>query len=425
LPIELSTLGVLSSIYFWGKSMNDLDVTGLVFTIPARVLRTTEQRQIDLTTIIKDRHVLDPAILEQKTPFFWDAEISSDLIDAYSSHMMLSTLSNFRDDAKTGVSYLPGHNHRELPFGRSLDAILEDTQSPQRTRVAASFYTLPGLKLNGVSTDDLIDGLRSGILKDVSVGFHQGESLCDLCQRSIWDWDCPHVPGMKYEVKEGDVMRVKLATYGVHNARLSEVSSVFDGATPRAEVIKAERESTEGRMRPDAVRLFEERYRVKLPVKRSFPVVKPEKGKQMEFEQQINQIREVLGIAADADIVASVLAVSTAPDKLRAVEQQLTEAQARVKELEPQAADGRTYRDDLITEALAEGVRAYGDKFNQATYEGMLRGASLEIVKQMRTDWASVGNARFAGGRQSTDQGEQAPGKQTKRARVPASAYKS
>jgi hypothetical protein len=56
----------------------------------------------------------------------------------------------------------------------------------------------------------------------------------------------------------------------------------------------------------------------------------------------------------------------------------------------------------------------------------MLRGASLEIVKQMRTDWASVGNARFAGGRQSTDQGEQAPGKQTKqRARVPASAYKS
>jgi hypothetical protein len=403
--------------------MNELDVTGLVFTIPARVLRPTEQRQIDLTSIIKQRHVLDPAILDEKTPFFWDAEISSDLIDAYSSHMMLSTLGNFRDDAKTGVAFLPGHKHNELPFGRSLDASLEDTQDPPRTRIIANFYTLPGLKLNGIATDDLIDGLRSGILKDTSVGFHGGEQLCDLCSRSIWDWDCPHIPGLKYEVKEGDVVRVKLATYGVHNARLSEVSSVFDGATPRAEILKAEREAAEGRMRPDAVRLFEERYRVKLPMTRNF-AVNPQRGKPMEFEQIVNQIREVLALPADADVVAGVLAVSTAPEKLRMVEQQLTEARAKVTELEPLAADGRAYRDDLINEALAEGVRAYGDKFNRATYEAALKSASLDLIRQMKTDWSAVGDSRFAGGRQTVDD-SQAPGTQKKRTHVPASAYKS
>lgn len=379
----------------------------------------------DLMTVIKDRHMLDPTILTERPPFLWDAEISSDLIDAYSSFMASTTLSNFRDDAKAGVSFLPGHKHSELPFGRSFDAILEDTQSPSRTRVVASFYTVPGLKLNNISTDDLIDGLRSGILKDTSVGFHGGEQLCVLCGRSIWDWDCPHVPGLKYEVKESDVIRVKLATYGVHNARLSEVSSVFDGATPRAEIIKAEREASEGRMRPDAVRLFEERYRVKLPVTRSFAVVKPQKGKTMDFEQTVNQIREVLGIAADADVVAGVLAVSTAPEKLRTVEQQLTEARAKVAELEPQAADGRAYRDDLITEALAEGVRAYGDKFNRATYEAALKPASLDLIRQMKNDWAAVGDSRFSGGRKTVDN-SQAPSTASKpRIRVPESAYKS
>lgn len=144
----------------------------------------------------------------------------------------------------------------------------------------------------------------------------------------------------------------------------------------------------------------------------------------MEFEQIVNQIREVLALPADADVVAGVLAVSTAPEKLRTAEQQLTEARAKVTELEPLAADGRAYRDDLINEALAEGVRAYGDKFNRATYEAALKPASLDLIRQMKTDWAAVGDSRFAGGRQTVDD-SQAPITQKKRTHVPASAYKS
>lgn len=405
--------------------MNELDVTGLVFALPARILRPSEQRQIDLLATIKERHVLDAAILDEKTPFFWDAEISSDLVDAYSSHMMANTLSNFRDDAIAGVSYLPGHKHHELPLGRSFDALLETSPTPpQRTRVVASFYTLPGLRFGEVSTDDLIDGLRGGILKDVSVGFFGGESLCDLCGRSMWDWDCSHVPGLKYEVKEGDVVRVKTATYAVHNARLSEVSSVFDGATPRAEVIKAERESAEGRMRPDAVRMFEERYRVKLPTKRNFAGVSAstQKGKAMDFEQIVNQVREMLAIDAKADVVAALRENDVELKRLRALEPEFIKATERVKELEPQAEDGRAYREDLVTTALEEGVRAYGDKFDKETYETVLRGSTIAIIKRMKADWETLGNERLGGGRQTTDDGEPA-GKSRQRAHVPQKAY--
>jgi hypothetical protein len=74
----------------------------------------------------------------------------------------------------------------------------------------------------------------------------------------------------------------------------------------------------------------------------------------------------------------------------------------RVKELEPRAADGDQYRNDLISEALAEGVRAYGDKFAKDTYEATLRGAPLAVIKQMKADWATVGDSRFAGGDRQT-----------------------
>jgi len=401
--------------------MSELDVSGLTFTIPARILRPSEQRQIDLLAIIKERHALDPAILDETTPFFWDAEISSDLIDAYSSHMALSTLSNFRDDARAGVSFLPGHKHHELPFGRSFEATLQDTQDPPRTRVVASFYTIPGLRLNDITTDDLIGGLRSGILKDTSVGFHGGEQICNLCNRSIWDWDCVHVPGLRYEVKEGNLVSAKLATYAVHNARLSEVSIVFDGATPRAEVIKAEREAAEGRMKPDAVRMIEERYRVKLPTKRQF-AVSQQKDKTMDFEQVINQIREVRGLDASADIVTALQSEGAELSRLRALEPKLADASAKVAELEPLAADGRAYRADLVAAALEEGVRAHGDKFDQATYETVLRSSPIAIIKRMRDDWMATGDQRLSGGRQSTDEGEPA-GKPKQRTTVPQKAY--
>jgi hypothetical protein len=226
---------------------------------------------------------------------------------------------------------------------------------------------------------------------------------------------------MKFEIKDRGLV---VCTVGIDDAHLSEVSGVYDGSTPDATIQKAQRMAAEGELKPESVRILEARYRMKFDVKRSFPVAKPEKETKMEFEQIVNQIREVLSLPADGDVVSGVLALTTAPAKLEVAERGLTEAQAKIKELEPQAADGRAYRDDLITETLAEGVRAYGDKFNQATYEGMLRGASLEIVKQMKADWASVGNSRFAGGRQSTDEGEQAPGAKAKqRASVPAAAY--
>lgn len=409
--------------------MNDtIDTSNLIFSVPVRVLRTDAQRQSELMALALEKHVYDPAILEERAPFFFGGEVSSDLIDAYFTQMTLGTLANFQADAKAGVAFLPGHRHTDLPFGRSLDAQIETALNPDRTRLTVDFYTMPGLTLNAVKTDDLIDGIRSGILHDLSIGFFGGEHRCNLCGRSMWDWDCPHVPGMRYEIKGSDnVIRVVQATFSIDGAHLSEVSSVYDGATPRAEILKAEREAAEGRMKPDAVRLFETRYRMKLPeAKRQFTGVTLE-GKKLEFEQIVNQVREVLAIDGNTDLAGAVVQLKTELEGLRSTKEDLRKAQEKVTELTPLADDGRAYRDDLVTEALAQGVRAFGDKFAKETYIDVLKRSPLATIKQLSADWQTIGDSRFTGGRQSEDKGDklETETKQPAGARIPTGAYKA
>ena len=362
----------------------------------------------------------DPAMLDNMTPFFWSAEISNGNVDSYFTHMLPSTLTNFANDATAGVSFLNSHRHNELPLGRSLRGVYE------QDRVVADFYTMPGLNLNGVTTDDFITGVKTGIVKDTSVGFTSGQMWCDVCKMDYRSWDCPHVAGMKYDIQGGGQVT---ATVGVDNARLAEVSAVFDGATPDATILKATRMIEAGELKPDAVRMLEARYRMSFATKRSFPGVDLGGGKKLELEKIFNQLREVLALPADGDAVATVASLVAERDRLAAESKTATtEAEtlrAKVAELEPQAKDGAQYRTDLIAEALGEGVRAYGDKFAKETYEKLLRSVSLDVIKQMKSDWLTLGNERFKGGRATVDN-SQAPGKPEEKAKrhVPESAYK-
>jgi len=366
----------------------------------------------------------DPAMLDNMTPFFWSAEISNGNVDSYFTHMLPSTLTNFANDATAGVSFLNSHRHNELPLGRSLRGVYE------ADRVVADFYTMPGLNLNGVTTDDFITGVKTGLLSDVSVGFSlgQGQMWCDVCKMDYRSWDCPHVAGMKYDIQGGGQV---VATVGVDNARLAEVSAVFDGATPDATILKATRMIEAGELKPDAVRMLEARYRMSFATKRSFPGVDlgERKSKAMDLEKIFNQLREVLTLAADGDVLATVAALKAERDRLTSQNEVATqEADAlrtKLAELEPQAKDGAQYRTDLIAEALGEGVRAYGDKFAKDTYEKLLRSVTLDVIKQMKADWLTLGNERFKGGRQTVDNSQAPEAKNERKTGVPDTAFKT
>ena len=405
----------------------------LIFRYPAKVIKPTKRQREALAS--KLAQLGDSSILDEYDPFYWTAEISNNQVDSYYTWMMDSTLTNFVNDSIAGVGFLNSHRHDELPFGRSLDARFDG--EGERHRVLTDFYTLPGLNLNGVKTDDIIAGIRSGIVSDVSVGFHGGEWWCDVCGGNYRDYQsCQHWAGMKIETKGGMVT----VTVAIDGARLSEVSAVFDGATPDATILKAQRAAADGELEPKLRATLETRYRTRLPERMIFAGVDTrsvvEEKTTMDFEKLVNDLRSSLGLDENADLVATVTTLASQAESAEAERSalagKLEEATSRVGELEAEAAelriaaeDGKTYRVDLIEDALSNGVRAFGNNFERKTYEDMLKASPINVIKRMRDDWAVVGDAAFEGGRKSQDNGEAPASSRKRKMNVPESAYRA
>jgi len=410
------------------------DTNDLIYAYPAKVHRVKAGERAALLDLAKNSGAFDVSVFDEVEPFFWSAEISNDQVDAYYTRMLDTTLVNFANDSRAGVAFLNSHNHDELPMGRSLNGVME--AGTGRKRVVSDFFTLPGLELSDVKTDHFITGVRSGIISDVSVGFHGGEWYCDICGGNYRKYDsCQHIAGMKVETKNGLVT----VTVGIDGAHLSEVSAVYDGATPDATIIKARSMAEAGELDPKLRSTIEDRYRIKLPTVRTFAGVDLQERKdKLDFEKLLNDVRTALAIDANADVVSVATNIAEQAQRLRSVEAdrdaiagkltteqtRATELEAKVKELSPLAEDGRTYRTDLISEAIADGVRAYGESFDAEMYGDVLRSATLPVIKRMKADWAKVGDKTFTGGRQTTDEGEQAKAQPARKV-VDESSYKA
>jgi len=362
----------------------------------------TEERQSELKKLVQERSNLSEDFLDTHPPYLWRAEISNNLLDSHFTRMSEKTLRNYAEDAGRGVAFLRSHNWHELPVGYSLsgDFIEEDG----RKRVVADFYTIAGLQ----DTDDLIARMKTGLVRDVSVGFHGGEMSCDICHEDFWQ--CRHFPGLKYELKEGGVTRNVIATYTIDDARLSETSGVFDGSTPEAMIIKAQRHASMGLLEEKQVDLLERTYRTRLPARKSFSVKEEVK---ME-DKVLEQIRTTLAGPLSEEYTRG-LTEEQIPKAIEAVV-------AWAKTLEPQAAEGRQYRKDEIARAIAEGVRAHGNEFEVEDYTALLNLAPLATIQRMARDWQKVANAALSAGRSSVET-DQTPVKKMVEDFTPDEAY--
>ncbi|MGE3267171.1 MAG: hypothetical protein AB7P40_00390 [Chloroflexota bacterium] len=418
----------------------DRDTEELFYQHPVRAVPLGPPSDAQLELI--RAHVVDPAILDEREPFVWQAVGSNDREDAYSTRMHRSTLENFATDATAGVAFMNSHRtggfigSAELPLGRTFEGRVVGASSSGPLRVEVTSYTLRGLNLNGLSTDAFIEGMRSGIARDVSVGFYGGEYRCSICDRDMLrDWECRHWPGREYpklDSKGNDTGEKVRAVAWIHNARLAELSVVYDGATPGCMVSKAKRMAVAGELKPSELEFLEARYRIALPRSaRSFPaadIQPPGEGARMDLTaEQIAAIRLMLteaGAPADAAIPDTVRALVDEVRTLRALPaeiERLTPFEAECTRLRPLADEGRQYRADEVKRALAEGARAYGQDFAEETYRGLLEAAPLETVQRMAADWKSVGDKTFPGGR--VTQSESEPVEITgRRRRVPAAA---
>lgn len=366
-------------------------------------------------------------------PYFFRAEISSDRLDSHFTHMLSSTLRNFANEAEVGVSFLDSHQRYKLGIGYTLTGSHEKENGV--SRVVADIYTVPGIKLGNhsyASTDDFIRAMRAALVRKVSVGFHGGDMICDICGGSFWDWrTCRHWPGRKYTINnengdngEGEEV---VATFGVSDAHLAEVSAVFEGSTPGSMILRAEGMAEAGLLDGEEIRRLETQYRIKLPVSQGiWPAIKAgnnagikeieNKNGEKQQMDELDRIRLILerSGAKQKDIIEAAQWLADDRDNLKQDNDRLV----------PLADQGREYRTDLIKDALAEGVRALGGDFHSETYERMFENADIAHIKRMRNDWKRQGDLIFKGKRLTVDD-EQQPTPPAPASAVPDAAFKS
>lgn len=444
-------------------------VSGLVFAHPARILDLHSRLAADADweiaadTLMKlaRKAAPDPSIFESegRAPYFSAAEISSGRLDSYFTRMAKSSLKNYAKDADRGVAVLPGHDHNALPYGYSLRGQYFEPSAtdPESGRVVAHAYMIPGLTLSGYNTTDVIDGIKAGIIRDVSIGFHGGEYICSICGKDMLrDWSCWHWPGMEYgqvegyDPKTGQAQKSEdkvLCTATVENAGLSEFSHVYDGATPNAMILRAQFAITERALdiKPEMIATLERRYRCRLPqVTRSFggvdvqPQAAERKAGAMPPEAttnpgqpQVEPERQAptptpLPTSDPAFAVRSILdAAQVLPDEqdLVARVRHLVAENAR---LTPLAKDGTALRTKLIAATCEQGIRALGADFKREAAEADLKLLTIEQIEQRHMLYSQIADKVIPAGR-SSNEPEQAPAdanqQPTTRLTRPAWAY--
>ena len=395
---------------------------------------------------------------------------SNDKLDRHNSKMdPKTTLRNFEKDAKAklGVSLKDHHgfySSRSFGYGRSADAMLTD-----KNELFIDFFILKGMDYEGKqfrSSEQLIRAIENDLVNQASIGFYDAREICDLCnlpirKYSYWDWEperegqCTHKMGKQYKCEKTGKMET--ATYTVFDARLKEVSLVEFGSNrhtsiekqrflslfdlsdmPDSEVAGKMRSFMEEFLMTDQEWIEKLRDALNIPSIRSTDepdaVVKAletevaglrttvstqkdeiadltaaSEGAQTDQQQQVTQLRDAVGLkdVRSTDDPDDVLEkVKTEVGDLRdTVETQKDE----IADLTKAAEDGKAYREARVEEAIKQGVRAYGDEFDEEYHREYYGDMPLEKLETHIAQNKKKGDTALSGGRSTTDDHEPPP----------------
>ena len=360
-----------------------------------------------------------------------------------------SLLDVFKQDALTGVAFMLDHSWagfaRPKPayaYGRTFDARLrKGDMEGENWALYGDVYLVRGKEKDGVSTDAIIADIEDGTLFDVSVGFGNSLDECSICGNNIWDGSkCEHWPGREYD---GQLCYIIAKPPGY----LMELSGVFDGAYPSAEIL-----SSAGGFGDSAgdMQLIPEFTKFDGPVAQMCRVYSAARGRILTFAKQAQVEKKLfalggrlLGKESDSKMDKDNVYTQEQVDALvkEAVEKAVAEYLANVPQAEldvvkldgskimdvPKpfitdkiatevlgkeydadtilkfAKEGIAYREELVQDAIEWGIRAQGNDFPVDAWRQMLSepGRTIEAIKDFRDGFKKQAEAAIPAGRAS------------------------
>ena len=416
---------------------------------------------------------------EEDDDRFWvRITASNDKLDRHFSIMdPKTTLKNFEKDAKAkpGVSLKDHHAWRSFGYGRSADAMLND-----KNELLIDFFILKNMEYDGGSrefrtSEKLIRAIEHELINQVSIGFYDAREVCNLCnlpirKYSYWDWEperegqCTHKMGKKYENKDG---KMETATYTVFDARLKEVSLVEFGSNrhtsiekqrflmyglgdmpnmPENEVAARMRSFMEELLMKDQEWIEKLRDALNVPSIRStdepdavlealetevatlrttVSTQKDEIADLTNASQDVDTARQqlvtTLREALDLKDVRSTDAPETVLEKVTGevteLREQVETQKDEIADLQAAAKDGEAYRDARVEEAIKQGIRAYGDDFDEEYHREYYGDMPLEKLETHIAQNKKKADAALPAGRSTTDDHEPPPDRNKRTAR--------
>lgn len=357
---------------------------------------------------------------------------SNDKLDRHNSIMdPKTTLRNFEKDAKAklGVSLKDHHGlyygSRSFGYGRSVDAELTD-----KNELLIDFFILKDMDYSNShfkSSEQLIRAVEHELVNQVSIGFYDAREICNLCnlpirRYSYWDWEperegqCTHKMGKKYENKNG---KMETATYTVYDARLKEVSLVEFGSNRHTSIEKNRFEDTAfcdevaGALRW----IFTQKQE-------GHPFSKEMRSFMEELlmtdQEWITNLRDALEIPTIKSTDEPDAVVQKLETEVTSLRQQVETHKDEIADLtethkdelaglQADVEDGKAYRSARVDEAIKQGIRAYGDDFDEAYHREYYGDMPMDQLDKHIAHNKKKGDEALPAGRNTQDTHEPPP----------------
>lgn len=254
-----------------------------------------------------------------------------------------SEFEKMAEQANDGIPLLLNHSWSKIggngqAYGRSYDAEVINGEGGEETKALnVKYYLQKGLNLGGEKTDDIINAIKGGTYRDVSIGFQYNSVRCSICGKEYGE--CGHRIGKTYDTKKGK----EVCVYELSDVELFEVSLVYAPAYKGARITGFNKDATMNyadycipkkgccafsRNGLELIQSLEDGEEETMNFKKKTEEVKDES---LEVEKVEEKAEEVKGIAETAETVEKVEETTETAKETEATEE-ITKKQAEAPE---------------------------------------------------------------------------------------------